>query len=141
TTPSTVPRVRTAAAAARQLFVKHAAELLGVDENQLQLRDGVFRADNGKEMTLAQLAADERLHARLSSTAPGQAVVLTPVEQWRILGTAVQKVAGRDAATGAALYPSDITRPGMLYGRVLRPPSYGATLESIDLQPAQKMEG
>ncbi len=37
--------------------------------------------------------------------------------------------------------PSDIVRPGMLYGKVLRPPSYGATLKSIDLAPAKAMAG
>ncbi|MGE5293889.1 MAG: xanthine dehydrogenase family protein molybdopterin-binding subunit, partial [Solirubrobacterales bacterium] len=46
----------------------------------------------------------------------------------------------RDLVTGAHQYPSDIARPGMLHGKVLRAPSYGATLESIDLSEAQTMK-
>src|SRR5262249_18257557 len=34
-------------------------------------------------------------------------------------------------------YPSDIVRPGMLYGKILRPPSYGARLTSLDLDKAR----
>jgi isoquinoline 1-oxidoreductase len=41
---------------------------------------------------------------------------------------------GRRIVTGAHQYPSDITRPGMLYGKVLRPPSYGATLKEVNLK-------
>ncbi|MGH9673755.1 MAG: xanthine dehydrogenase family protein molybdopterin-binding subunit, partial [Bryobacteraceae bacterium] len=35
----------------------------------------------------------------------------------------------------------DIKRPGMLYGRVLRPPSFGATLASLDSSAAEAMTG
>jgi isoquinoline 1-oxidoreductase len=42
--------------------------------------------------------------------------------------------------TGTHRYPSDIIRPNMVYGKVLRPSAYGATLKSIDLTPAEKMD-
>jgi hypothetical protein len=42
--------------------------------------------------------------------------------------------------TGAHKYPSDVARPGMLYGKVLRPPAYGANLVSIDLGPAKALK-
>ncbi|HSN15936.1 MAG TPA: xanthine dehydrogenase family protein, partial [Anaeromyxobacteraceae bacterium] len=45
----------------------------------------------------------------------------------------------RDLVTGAHRFPSDVVRPGMLYGRVLRPSAYGATLESVDLSAAKAM--
>jgi isoquinoline 1-oxidoreductase len=68
-------------------------------------------------------------------------VSVTPVGEWKVLGTSVQRPNRRDLVTGAHKYPSDITRPGMLYGKVLRPPSYGASLSEIDLAPAQAIEG
>jgi isoquinoline 1-oxidoreductase len=43
--------------------------------------------------------------------------------------------------TGGHQYPSDITRDGMLYGKVLRPPSYGAKLVSVDLSAAKELKG
>ena len=42
--------------------------------------------------------------------------------------------------TGSHKYPSDISRPGMLYGKILRPPSYGAKLISVDLGPGKAMK-
>src|SRR5687768_17818424 len=42
---------------------------------------------------------------------------------------------------GKHQYPSDVIRPGMLYGKILRQPTYGATLKEIDLAPAKAMEG
>jgi isoquinoline 1-oxidoreductase len=67
-------------------------------------------------------------------------VTLTPVDEWEVLGTAVPRPNLRDLVTGAHRFPSDIVRPNMLYGKILRPPSYGATLESIDLSKAKAMK-
>jgi isoquinoline 1-oxidoreductase len=67
-------------------------------------------------------------------------VTLTPVPEWRVLGNSVARPNARDLVTGAHRYPSDWVRPGMLRGKVLRPPSYGAKLVSIDLEPARTMD-
>ena len=68
-------------------------------------------------------------------------VTLTPVTEWKVLGTPLLRPNSRDIVTGAHKYPSDISRPGMLYGKVLRPPSFGAKLTSIDVAPAKAMKG
>lgn len=141
TTPSTVPRVRNAAAAARKLLIRHAAERLNVEPAQLTVEDGEFRAAQGGQVTLAELVADNALRNKLDSTAPLSDQELTPVEQWRVLGTSVSKLDGADVVTGTTRYPSDIVRPKMLYGKILRPMAFGATLEAIDLEPAQSVDG
>ena len=56
-----------------------------------------------------------------------------------MLGTAQQAPAARDKVLGRHEYPSDIKRPGMLYGRVLRSPTYRGKLASVDLAPAKAM--
>jgi isoquinoline 1-oxidoreductase beta subunit len=61
------------------------------------------------------------------------------MKEWRVLGTSVPRPTGRDLVTGAHRYPSDISRPGMLYGKILRPPAYDAKLVSIDLAPAKAL--
>ena len=66
---------------------------------------------------------------------------MTAIDQWKLLGTTAPKVNGRSVVTGAVKYPSDIALPGMLYGKILRPPSFGATLTAIDLSPAKAMAG
>ena len=123
TTPATVPAVRKAAAVAREL-------LLSVEERQ-----------RGKaQLDYAGLARSAELATTYKKELPAD-VALTPVKEWRILGTPRYRLDGREFVTGAHRFPSDITRPNMLYGCVLRPPSYGATLAAADLSAAQKTPG
>ena len=65
---------------------------------------------------------------------------MVSVSDWRLIGTSVARPNIRDLVTGKHRYPSDVVRPGMLYGKILRPPSYGATLDAIDLSPAKAMK-
>ena len=57
---------------------------------------------------------------------------LTPPASWKILGTSHPALNAQAIVTGQHQYPSDILRPGMLYATVLRAPSFGAKLTSID---------
>src|SRR5690242_2101243 len=67
-------------------------------------------------------------------------VTVAAVNSWAILGNAAPRPNGRDLATGGHHFAADVLRPSMLYGKVLRPPSYGAKLLSIDLAPAKAMK-
>ena len=62
-------------------------------------------------------------------------------ERWRSAGRPTARVTATALVTGAHRFPSDLARPGMLHGRVLRAPAYGASLVSIDLAPAQAIDG
>lgn len=137
TTPSTVPRVRNAAAAARELLLDIAAKHFAVD--QVELIDGELRA-NGKSVSLAKLTTNEVFRKQVRSAPPSSGIKITSVTQWKVLGTDVSKVDGRSIVTGTHRYPSDIIRPGMVYGKVLRPIAYGATLVSIDVDAAKNLE-
>jgi isoquinoline 1-oxidoreductase len=141
TTPATVPRVRNSAAAAREFLATYVAQQLGVKRSEIEVTDGEFRASADRRRTLAELAGDGKLTAQLSTYVPAEGTEIAPVSTWRILGSSVPKVNGRAVVTGAARYPSDIIRPGMGYGKMLRPPSYGATLQSLDPAAAQAMNG
>lgn len=140
TTPSTVPRVRSACAAARAKLVELAAAKLGAPASDVRYEAGRFTASDGAATTLADLAADRELVATFESASPAD-VALRPVEAWQVLGTPAAKVDAAAVVTGQHRYPSDIRLPDMAYGKVLRPPSYGATLAEIDLRPAQEMDG
>ncbi|MBW1859107.1 MAG: xanthine dehydrogenase family protein molybdopterin-binding subunit [Deltaproteobacteria bacterium] len=140
TTPSTVPAVRQGAATARELLTGLAASQWKVEPGTLVVRDGTIRNNaTGKTVTYADLAnstdVDDVFKQSVSS-----GVVLTPVDQWKTIGTSVPRPNSRDIVTGTHKYPSDIVRSNMLYGKILRPPSYGATLESIDLSKARAMK-
>jgi xanthine dehydrogenase YagR molybdenum-binding subunit len=62
-------------------------------------------------------------------------------EQPRLLSTRVTRADAAAKVTGRAKYTFDITRPGMLYGRILRSPHAHARVTSIDVAPAQTMPG
>ncbi|MGA2498217.1 MAG: molybdopterin cofactor-binding domain-containing protein [Tepidisphaeraceae bacterium] len=140
-TPSSVPAVRQGAAAARDVLVELAAKKWSVPAGEVQLRDGkATHTANKREATYAELVADVEGEKSLDRPiAPN--VTLTAVEQFKVLGTSVPRPNARDLVTGTHKFPSDIVRPGMLYGRILRAPSYGAKMTGIDLAPAKAMKG
>jgi CO/xanthine dehydrogenase Mo-binding subunit len=140
TTPATVPSVRAAAVAARAALSNLAAARLGLDPAAIQYDAGEFTEPNGGKITLAELAADDSLCMALDVT-PSRDVSITRVADWRVLGQSTPKTTGRDVVTGAHKYASDLVREGMLYGKVLRPPSFSAMLAEIDLAPAEAMGG
>jgi isoquinoline 1-oxidoreductase subunit beta len=140
TTPRDVPEMRRAAATARELLTALAARQWTVDPATLEVRDGVITGPPGQRMTYADLAKAADAAGSLRQPIRSD-VVLTAVGGWKALGRSEARPNARDLVTGAHLLPSDVRRPGMLHGRVLRPPAHGATLESIDLEAAKTMSG
>ncbi|MEZ5329579.1 MAG: molybdopterin cofactor-binding domain-containing protein [Verrucomicrobiales bacterium] len=141
TTPSTVPAVRAGCAAARDLLIAAAAKTWGSDPAGIVIANGsATSSDGSRHYAYADLAADEAAAQTLGDTVPDD-VTLTVIPEWKTLGKPLARPNGRDIVTGTHAYPSDITRPGMLYGHVLRPPAYTAKLVSIDLAAAEAMEG
>jgi len=136
-TPQMGPRLRTMAAAARQTLVEIAAKQWSCDAAALIVANGKVTAPNANQsLTYGQLTKGEKLIATVSANVP----LLAP-KDWRIAGTPVPKANGRDFVTGKHQYPSDITVPGMMFGKVLRASGYNATLDSIDTSAAEKMPG
>jgi len=140
TTPSTVPAVRQGAAIARELLKSLAAQRWNVDRKTLEVTDGVikYRA-NGQTVSYVDLARANDV-GKLFQQGVSSEVDVIPVEQWDVLGTSVPRPNLRDLVTGKHRYPSDTVRPNMLYGKTLRPPSYGATLEKIDVSSVADMK-
>jgi CO/xanthine dehydrogenase Mo-binding subunit len=139
TTPGTVPAVRKAAAAARELLILVSSRQLNVARDFLEVRNGAVTAQ-GRSYGYADLAKSAELAVAYEEALPAD-TRLTPAADWQLLGTARNRLNGREIATGSHRYPSDIVRPGMLYGAVLRAPSYGAKLLKLDLSPAKRMPG
>jgi isoquinoline 1-oxidoreductase len=137
TTPQMGPRLRTMAAAARQTLVEIAAKLWTCDAAALIVADGKVTAPNARQsLTYGQLTRGEKLVTTLSSDVP-----LLPAKDWKIAGTPVPKANGREFVTGKHQYPSDIILPGMLFGKVLRPTGFNATLDSFDTSAAERIPG
>ncbi|MGA2147272.1 MAG: molybdopterin cofactor-binding domain-containing protein [Bryobacteraceae bacterium] len=140
TTPRTAPLVRRAAATARTLLLAAAGRQFHMDADaRLEVIDGAVQYA-GKKYGYADLARSPELAGAYKQALPAN-ITVTPAKDWQLLGKPQVRLDTRELVTGAHRFPSDIVRPGMLYGRVLRAPSYGATLGSVDLSEAQKMPG
>jgi isoquinoline 1-oxidoreductase len=131
------PQLRTMAAAAREMLLEMAAQRWHVNPATLTAADGkVIDPQTTRSFTYGGLTRGEKLLKVVSGEE-----TLTPASGWKVAGTAVAKAEGRDFVTGRHKYPSDITRPEMLFGAVLRADGFNATLESLDTSAAEKLPG
>ncbi|MGD0219260.1 MAG: molybdopterin cofactor-binding domain-containing protein [Acidimicrobiales bacterium] len=62
-------------------------------------------------------------------------------ETWQIAGRPGHTPARLDVVTGARRFVSDLVRPGMLHGAVLRPPVVGSSMRAVDPAPAERLTG
>jgi nicotinate dehydrogenase subunit B len=117
---SAVP-LRRAAATAREVLVARAAERLGFSPSELRIDDGVViaPAPDNRAIGYGELVADARTLVRIAPDAP-----LRPVADYRVVGKSVPRVDLPAKATGGLVYVHDMRLPGMVHGRVVRPP-YG----------------
>ena len=137
TTPRMGYQLRTVASSACDILVDLAAKQWNTDRSHLVAKNAkVTDPATGRSLTYAQLAQGQALAQAIPDTDP-----LIPAEEWTVAGKPMAKVDGSDFVTGHHKYTSDMKLPGMLYGKVIRPPSYRATLVSADLSAAQSMPG
>jgi nicotinate dehydrogenase subunit B len=135
TTPTMNLQLRRVAAAARDTLITLAATQWKANAKDLIAENGrVVDPKGNRSLEYAALTKGQQLAQTLPAEDP-----LIPASDWKVAGTSAAKVDGRDFVTGAHHYPSDQKLPGMLYGKVLRPPSFGATLVSVDTQKAEQM--
>src|SRR5213080_4254308 len=136
-TPTMAPQLRKAAAAAREMLIAMAAEQLKVEPNDLRIIDARFvNHDQSKTLTLAEVAKGRKLVKVIPDN-----IAITQPKDWTIAGTSAAKVDAKNFVTGKHRYTSDIKREGMLYGKVVRPATFNATLVSVDAKAAEAMPG
>ncbi|MFI5308036.1 MAG: molybdopterin cofactor-binding domain-containing protein [Polyangiales bacterium] len=129
--------VRQAAAEARRLLVDAAAARLGVPKEDLSVADGqvVATRDRGR------VSYWELQGGKPFGTAIGQLAVPKAPALHRVVGKKAQRVDLQDKLLGVTRFVQDLSFPGMLHARVVRPPSQRATLLSCDLGEAEAMPG
>jgi nicotinate dehydrogenase subunit B len=135
TTPTMNPQLRKAAAATREILIGLAASQWKTDQQQLVASDGkIVDPKNGRSLEYSGLLKGQQITQSISADQP-----LISATEWKVAGQPTLKVDGRDFVTGKHRYPSDQKLPNMLYGKVLRPPSFNATLVSADTKKAEQM--
>ena len=135
-TPRMAPQLARAAATAREMLIDQAAARLQVDRALLEARDGRIVASGERSVSYGELTKGQTLAGTIPATP-----AVDPRARWQVRGTAVKKVNGAEFVTGRHQFTPDLTRPGMRYGRIVRPDAYGATVVSVDDARARAMPG
>lgn len=128
TTPTMTPQFRKVAAAARDILVAKAAKQWSVPSEKLAAQNGkVVERGGTRSLTYGQLAQEDLSTQQLPATDP-----VKPATEWEIAGKPLPKVDARAFVTGEHQYAIDLHPQGMLFGKILRPPSFGAAVTSYD---------
>jgi len=127
--------LRGAAAETRAILLGLAAARWGRDPAELTVEDGTIRGGDA-ELTYWQLVTGETLRRE----ATGEVAAKSP-ERCRYVGQPIPRLDIPAKLFGEEAYVQDLRLPGMLHGRVVRPPSYTARLESVETSGASGLPG
>ncbi|OWK26062.1 hypothetical protein AJ87_47915 [Rhizobium yanglingense] len=128
--------IRNAAAQVRGLLIAEAARRFNLPPDQLRAKKKSVSGPDGRSTTYGELVSGQFLHVE----AQPQSKLKQP-DALSIIGRDVQRIDIPGKVTGAAAYVQDLRLEGMVHARVIRPPSYGATLKDIDATAAAAMAG
>ncbi len=132
------PAMRAAASEARGVLLDMASKQLNVPVTLLEVRDGVVydTKTSGKSVTYAELAKGKKLEKYLDIKPD-----VEDYSKFTYSGKPYKRADSYLKVTGKALYAGDMKLPGMVYARILRPPSHGATLVTADVSGAEQVAG
>jgi len=125
-----------AAATAREALIGMAAKKLGVSAEQLSVENGVVSAKSGRHVSYGELIGGKHFEITLSSTAKRR----SPSE-WTVLGKPVPSLDRVALMTGQFEFVHNVRVPGMVHGRVVRPPEVGATVVNVDEKSVEHIPG
>ena len=130
--------VKEAACEAKGVLKQLAAERLGCPEDRLVTQDGKLfdRTRPEQQVTYGELTAGKRIERFLDPLPP-----LKPFAAYTVSGKSRMRRDARDKVTGRARFAGDIRLPGMVYARILRPPTHAARRVGVDPSAAEKMPG
>src|SRR5690348_11761125 len=140
----TADPLRKAAAQARQFLLARAAERLERPIDDLIVEDGLIRGNDNRSISYGELIASENIRLELADD-----VAVKAVGSYSIVGQSVPRVDLPAKATGELTFVHDVRVPGMLHGRVVRPPYagvdagpfVGASLISVDRSSVRDIPG
>lgn len=125
-----------AAATAREALTNMAAEHLKEPADRLRVADGVITAKTGRRVKYEELIGSKRFNISLSTNAKRRSPA-----QWTVLGKPVPSLDRSALMTGHFEFVHNVRVPGMLHGRVVRPPEVGATVAEVDESSLREIPG
>lgn len=130
--------MRTVSAEARGVLLELASAQMGVPVSQLEVKDGIVTdsKDSRKTVTYAQLAKGKKIEKFLD-VKPS----MEDYTKFKSIGKSYNRTDSTLKVTGEAKFTGDMKLPGMVFARILRPPSHAAKMTSVDYSGAEKIAG
>jgi nicotinate dehydrogenase subunit B len=127
-----------AGATAREALVRLASDRLGVPADQLVAKHGAVsvKSDASRKVSYGELIGGKKFDIALDKNAKRR-----PASEWTVLGTPVRRPDIPALVTGRFEFVHNVRVPGMLHGRVVRPPAVGAAVVSVDESSVQNLPG
>jgi len=143
------PQLRQAAAAARLELLKLASTRFDAPVEKLTVNDGVVSVLNspGKKISYGDLVGGRRFNTKITASGTGWDLKVAPEvrakdpKEYRIVGTSVPRTDLPPKFTGEFTYAQDVRIPGMLHGRVVRPPVVNSKPQSVDENSIKNISG
>ena len=128
--------IRQVCAEVRQIFLVAAADRLGVQASALEISDGTISGPGNVTTSYWELASEVSLDREATpGISPKPAMLRTLADR------PVQRLDIPDKVFARRRFIHDVTLPGMLHGRVLRPDKSGAKLAALDERAARAVPG
>ncbi len=129
--------MRYAAAEARQVLLSIAYEELEAPIDRLVVQDGrILDPTSERSTTYWELMGGRKFSRQVTGNRMPKAA-----SQYTLLGDPNPRLDLPDKVRGAPIYIQDLDLPGIVHGRVLRPPHYAARLASFDENAVSQMPG
>ncbi len=131
------PRLRQAAAEAREVLIQLASEYLGLPRNRLMAQEGFVLEKNnpGNKVSYALLTKGKKIEKQLEGEPS-----LKPQSEYEICGEPFERLDAREKVTGEAEFAGDIRLPDMVYAKILRQPAHRAKLTNVDVSAVKGMK-
>ena len=134
--PNCATAVRQAAAEVRAILLDLAQVRLGQPSSGLSVRDGLVQTVSGATISYWDLLVGESLQRE----ATGQ-VKTKPIGEHRLVGRSVHRLDLTPKILGQAMFVQELRPKGMVFGHIVRPPTYGARLIAADTAAITRMPG
>ena len=125
-----------ACATAREALLQMASQRMGVPAAMLRVDEGVISGGGRASLTYAELVGGGKFNLAINPNAKRK-----PAGEWRILGQPVARLDIPALATGQFEFVHNVRVPGMVHGRVVRPPEVGAKVARVDESSVSGLPG
>jgi nicotinate dehydrogenase subunit B len=143
------PQLRQASAAARQELLKLASARLDSPVDKLTVTDGVVSVvgNTAKKIAYGDLLGGKKFNIKIVASGIGWDMKVAPeipaknYKDYKVVGKSIPRVDLPGKFTGEFVYSQDVTVPGMLHGRSVRPATSLSAPLSIDESSIKNIPG